>query len=619
MRPDRFSLRTTLLLSSLLLLLLCAVATELYLSPRLDAFLTRRIQDDLTRAALLISDRVAAGVRAAGDSTALSGAAWDSLADEAARLAGVRVTLIATDGRVAGDSDVETSAIGALENHAARPEVREALERQIGSATRFSETVRTKMAYVAVAWGTPVAGVVRVAAPLTEVERFAGQAKRLLLAGLLSGFAVAGLVASLAAPWISRPVENLARIARGIERAQPSAGMGGPRETDGVREASGAREAGGARESDGARGEVRSVARALDALVEDRTRVSEALRRERDLLSAVLEGMRDGVLVLDAERRIVMENAALHEFFLAGPETIGKTTLEAFRSPILESAIDEAVHGRREGAAEIELAGLKPRTLAVLAISIRPEPGGPLLAVFHDVTDLRRLETVRRDFVASASHELRTPVAAIRGAAEALEEAGLGASDEARAFAGIVRRHSEQLSRLVEDLLDLSRIEAGGLSLVTEPLDLAGPLESAAADFEEAGRARRIRIAVDAPAALPLALADRNALRQILRNLVDNACKYANEGGTVTLGARADGSVATVTVEDDGPGIEERHLPRLFERFYRIDVSRSRALGGTGLGLAIVKHLVETMGGRVLITSAVGRGTAIRFTLPLAG
>lgn len=277
-------------------------------------------------------------------------------------------------------------------------------------------------------------------------------------------------------------------------------------------------------------------------------RVSETLRRERDLLSAILEGMREAVLVLDSDRRILLANSALREFLLPGPDVVGKTTLEVL-PPSLEWAIGEAREGGREGACEVE-------------------------------------------------------------------GATLGVPDDARSFAEIIRRQAEQLSHLVDDLLDLSRIESGALALSPEPIDLGEALAAVAAHFEERARARSIRIAVAAGAAAPPALADRSALRHVLHNLVDNACKSADEGSVVTLRASADGASLAVSVEDTGPGIAPHHLLRLFERLYRVDPSRSRALGGTGLGLAIVKHLVEAMGGEVAVTSALGRGTTLRFTLP---
>jgi two-component system phosphate regulon sensor histidine kinase PhoR len=630
-RREAFTLRTRLLFASLGLVLISALATEAFLIPRFSSALRDQIRADLVFRAGLIADRVA-GPAATDDSAGgrdADLARWDALADRLGGVAGGRVTLIASDGRVLGDSHVALPTLPSVENHATRAEVREALGGRVGSATRLSETVGERMLYVAAPWGGPRGadsagadaaaggGAVRIGVSLGEVEKATNAARRLLLGGALFGIAAAAIRSSLAARWISGPIEELARIAERIDRGDLSTRI----RTGGGRELS-------------------RLGRTLEALVEDQTRVSEERRRERDLLSAILEGMREGILVLDGARRILSANSTLRGFFAAEPDLAGRTTLEAFRCLPLEEALTRGLSARDGFDCEFEVQG--PPRLVLLAhvrrISAASE--APLLAVLHDVTDLRRLETIRRDFVASASHELRTPVAAIRGSAEALEEEDLGLSPEAHVFAEIVRRHSEQLSHLVDDLLDLSRIESGAFRPATERIDARAVLEGAAGAFEEAARRRGMRLAVAVEAGIPALLADRRALEQVLHNLVDNATKYAREGAVVTLRARADAPGApagaapaapsaaamdaigpprapllTLSVEDDGPGIEERHLPRLFERFYRVEVSRSRALGGTGLGLAIVKHLVEAMGGTVSVDSAVGRGTTFRVTL----
>ncbi len=607
-RREAFALRTRLLLTSLGLVVVAAAVMDAFLIPRFSASLRDRVRADLSYRAGLIADRIDAP-DAAADSAALDPARWDALADRLGDVAGARVTLIASDGRVLGDSYVPLAALAGVENHAARSEVREALAGRTGSATRLSETLRQRMLYVAVPWGGSgaPAAVVRTGVTLVEVEKATAAARRLLIFGAVLGIAAAAILSSLAARWISAPVEELARIAERIDRGDLSTRI----------------------RAEGGRELVR-VGRTLEVLVEDLSRVSEARRRERDLLSAILDGMREGILVLDGSRRMLTANSALRGFFHAESDVIGKTTLEAFRCAPLEDAVGRGLVESEPMDREFAVEG--PRRVVLLAhirrVSAAEE--APLLAVFHDVTELRRLETVRRDFVASASHELRTPVAAIRGSAEALEEEDLGLPAEARVFAEIVRRHAEQLSHLVDDLLDLSRIESGAFRPAAERIDVRGILEGTAATFDDAAGRRGMRLAIEVEAETPVLFADRRALEQVLHNLVDNATKYARDGAVVTLRARAESPAApsaigpakaptlTLSVEDDGPGIEERHLPRLFERFYRVEVSRSRALGGTGLGLAIVKHLVEAMGGTVSVESAVGRGTTFRFTLPIA-
>jgi two-component system phosphate regulon sensor histidine kinase PhoR len=267
---------------------------------------------------------------------------------------------------------------------------------------------------------------------------------------------------------------------------------------------------------------------------------------------------------------------------------------------------------------EASLQGLKPLRLLVQAARIDKDEGG-LLLVFVDVTDLRRLESLRRDFVANVSHELRTPVTALRSAAETLRIAAMRDPEAAQRFLDIIERNAERLSRMVEDLLDLSRIESHQFRLNPTNLDLAEFSEHMLDMFQSRAEEKRIQMGIDLPAGLPRLRVDGRALEQVLVNLIDNAIKYCPAGSRIVLGAAATGARSvTVSVSDNGPGIEARHLPRLFERFYRVDAGRSRELGGTGLGLAIVKHLVEAMGGEVSVKSEVGKGSTFLFTVPRA-
>jgi two-component system, OmpR family, phosphate regulon sensor histidine kinase PhoR len=264
---------------------------------------------------------------------------------------------------------------------------------------------------------------------------------------------------------------------------------------------------------------------------------------------------------------------------------------------------------------EIEVGDLKPRRLLVHTSALRGEPGG-VLAVFVDVTDLRRLETLRRDFVANVSHELRTPITAVRSAAETLRRTRSAQPETADEFIDIIERQAQRLQQLVEDLLDLARIESRELRLKEEPVLIAPLAARVLALFREHASSRGIDFELQVPDDLPAARADRRALEQVLSNLIENAVKYCIERSAITLCATAQCGSLAIAISDQGPGIEPRHLPRLFERFYRVDEGRSREVGGTGLGLSIVKHLVEAMGGTVSVESTLGKGTTFLFTLP---
>jgi len=333
----------------------------------------------------------------------------------------------------------------------------------------------------------------------------------------------------------------------------------------------------------------------------------DELTEERDRLRGILAGMEEGVLLLDEQGHVALLNTALREMLLLGADAVGKTLLEAIRHAELKELVEHA----REGEAitgEIELEGLKPRRLLVRAAAL-PGATGQVFAVFVDVTEVRKLESLRRDFVANVSHELRTPVTAIRSAAETLQTAIPTDPQVLDQFIAILGRNAERLHGLVEDLLDLSRIESQKLKLVPEPLDVTLVFAQVLSLFRERADKKHVELVNAAPAGLSRLLADRRALEHVLTNLVDNAVKYCGENARVVLGAEEDAEEIRLLVADDGPGIEERHLPRLFERFYRVDAGRSRELGGTGLGLSIVKHLSEAMGGGVSVRSKPGAGT----------
>ncbi|WP_438020119.1 ATP-binding protein [Sorangium sp. So ce315] len=437
------------------------------------------------------------------------------------------------------------------------------------------------------------------------------RSRRPLLIGVGAVIVVAISVGAATTFFITRPIRRLTRFARAMSEGDLStrAPLRGS-------------------------GELRQLAHALNHLTSELSRAIAEVRTERDLLAGILDGMSEGVLVLDRDGRILLANRALRAMAALGEDVLGRSVIEATRNARLTEAIQLAGKRAEPVDVEVELGRTLPRRLLV-RVSRRKtparigrdardahgadhdgasaEPG--LIAVFHDVTDLRRLETIRTDFVANVSHELRTPVTAISTAAETLQLGALKDPQEAAEFVDVIDRHAKRLRHLVDDLLDLSKIEARSLRLSLADLDVAPAIEHVTRLLGDSARRRRITVTVDA-AALPPARCDRRALEQVLMNLLDNAIKYAGEGAHVTVKARSVDQQVTIAVADDGPGIPPHHLGRIFERFYRVDAGRSRDLGGTGLGLAIVKHLVELMNGSIEVESAIGRGT--RFTVRLA-
>jgi two-component system phosphate regulon sensor histidine kinase PhoR len=370
-----------------------------------------------------------------------------------------------------------------------------------------------------------------------------------------------------------------------------------------------------ARTDSSSQDELGELGQTLDHLAGSLAHTLGELRGERDLLQGILNGMQEGVLVLDGRGRFAAVNPALRDMLLLPAEVLGKRPLEVIRHAALQELIARAQRADEPVSAEIELTGMKPRVLLAQAARLR-EPGG-LLLVFFDVTELRRLESVRRDFVANVSHELRTPVTAVRSAAETLRTAASDPAALAR-FLDIIDRNAERLQHLVDDLLDLSRIESRQYRLHPEDVAIGAALQQITDPLRERAEKKRISLRVDVGPEVPPVHADRRALQQVVTNLIDNAIKYCGDGCEVVARASPGASEVRILVSDNGPGIEAKHLPRLFERFYRVDLGRSRDQGGTGLGLSIVKHLVEAMGGRVNVESAPGRGSSFSFTLPRA-
>ena len=369
-------------------------------------------------------------------------------------------------------------------------------------------------------------------------------------------------------------------------------------------------------------GDIGRLGDALNHVAKDLSGSLAALRVERDLLAGILDGMGEGVLLVGRDERIVLANQALRAMARIGDDAVGRLVLEAIRNAALKEALDDARAGGEPVAREIELGRVPPRRLLVRASRLPAQDGSSkprgVIAVFHDVTDLRRLETIRTDFVANVSHELRTPVTAISIAAETLLGGALADPADAAEFVGVIDRHALRLRHLVDDLLDLSKLEAKGYRLALADLDLGVVVAHTAALLEEPARRRRMTVTIEPMADLKIH-ADRRAVEQVVMNLLENAIKYAGEGAHVALRATMREGHVELAVADDGVGIPAAHLGRLFERFYRVDAGRSRELGGTGLGLSIVKHLVELMGGSIHVESEPARGACFTIRFQPAG
>ena len=509
----------------------------------------------------------------------------------AGRATGTRVSLIAADGSVIADSDVSPEALAGVENHAQRPEVAEALAGRVGRDQRRSVTVGRPFLYLAV----PVAGgALRLAADSARVEAEVSSLSRALVVAGAAGLALAAALAGGFATLLTRRVQELRSVVKAIAAGDLTQRLPW-------------------RSGD----ELGAIANAIDDMAEQLRRRLEQAGDEQARLRAVLQGMVEGVLVLDRNGRVILANPRLRELFGAWSAVEGRPALEVIRRADVETALGEAVRSAEPVVREVQLSAGGGRHLEMHAV--RFPSHGPLLgtvAVFHDVTEIHRLEGVRRDFVANVSHELRTPLTAIRGFAETLRGSDLSV-EQRRQYLDVILRHADRLTALIEDLLELSRIEGGTRSLALEPVDAAGLARDLMQDLKPRLDAGRLQGEVRAETA-PRALADRRALEQVLLNLLDNAIKYSEPGGRIEL--RVSGSAAGVRIDvsDTGIGIPESDRARIFERFYRVEKARSRDLGGTGLGLAIVKHLVQAQEGEVFVVSGEGQGTTFTLRLPAA-
>ena len=520
----------------------------------------------------------------------------DDLVDRAGRSTQTRLTVVSMNGTVLGDTSASGEALQAIENHAGRPEVRDALSLGEGTNERLSNTTHERQLYVAVQIRHEgrLLGVARASLSLARIEMRVSQLQRSLSLALLSVL----VLASGLAWWLSRPLaEPMSRVLEGAQAM--------------------ARGDLGKRIREDRDDEFGQLARVLNQAAFGIQEQFAAATRERARFSAVLAAMEDGLLAVDHKGIVLLANDALaRSHNLAG--ATGTHYLEVFRQAEIGALIDQVLTSGQRRTAEIDLAG-SGRSFVLVGVPFPASPGEPHGAVitFNDVSERRRVDRIRRDFVANASHELRTPLTSIRGFVEALEDGGLEEPETAKRFLSRIRANADRMASLVDDLLALSRLESGAQPPSLEPLDCGAVATDVVASFAEVAARKSITLdSVQAPtAAVP---GDGDRLRRILEHLVDNALKYTPDGGRVTVRVAPEGAGVVVSVEDSGPGIGPEHLPRLFERFYRVDTARSRELGGTGLGLSIVKHLAESMGASVSVASEPGQGSRFETHLPPA-
>jgi len=516
----------------------------------------------------------------------------DPLAKHWAGLLGTRVTIIGSDGTVLGESHANRPQ---MDNHLRRPEVQQALATGQGKTIRFSQTEGYKMMYVAVPArsASQVVGIVRVALSIAQVEAQVGALRQAILGAMLPATLVAILLALFIAERTARPVHWLTQVAQRLARGDL-----------------------GARLVPTTRDEVGQLTRAFNAMADHLQEQVTTLATERGRLAGVLEHMADGVIITDSEGQVQLINPAAARLLGTDQvDALGRSLAQVVRRYQL---IDLWQRSRERGDEQAQAVEIEQRGLFLQAIvtPLREDGRRGYLLILQDLTRLRRLETVRRDFVSNISHELRTPLASIKALVDTLRDGALADPPAAQHFLDRMEVEVDALTQMVQELLELSRIESGQVPLSLRAVavaDVVGPpVERLRPQAERAG----LILAVDLPSDLPLVLGDAERLQQVMTNLVHNAVKFTPAGGQVTISAQGGPDEVVISVRDTGVGIPPADLPRIFERFYKVDRARSR--GGTGLGLAIAKHIVQAHGGRIWAESREGKGSTFYFSLPVA-
>ena len=584
-----------------------AAILDVMLSGAWESSMRSEIERNLTQKTLLFAHRVEI------DRT-------HSLAEIAAQegqAAGARATVIDASGRVLADSESNPAD---MENHGARPEFAAALTGKTGETQRRSATLGVPFLYVAV----PVSGgAVRLAYPLSDVEAVQAQVRRRLLWGSALALFIALVIAASASVWTSRRLERIVDVAARIEQGDLHA-----------------------RVEDSPLDEIGRVAAAIDKTAGQVERSFAAVRSSQRQLETLLNSMQDAVIAISSDGLVQWANQPMDRL-IPQHTRLNAPVVETIRDPDFLAAVKEATTTKQ--VKTTRATSIVPGR--AYDVTAAPLPDGGAVAVLRDLTETERVEKTRRDFIANVSHELRTPLTSIQGYSETLLDLSSENNDSHREFLEIIRKNAARMARLTEDLLTLARVESGETRFETEPVPPIELLHDAEESFREIARSQEVELQIvgeqniggqnmgepDADQetenartnaanttveSLPSVRADREAIHQVFSNLIDNAMKYGRSGARILLGARPAKRGIEFGVEfyvqDFGAGIASEHLPRLFERFYRVDKARSRESGGTGLGLAIAKHIVLAHGGSIRAESELGHGSTFLFTLPTA-
>ncbi len=578
------SIRWRIAVAFAALLVVCIGGLSIYLSHFFRDTYVKSLRGQLTDQAKLVGD--------AGEPYFTGGGteSLDALAKRLGEQIDARVTIIAGDGTVLGDSEEED--ITAMDNHSGRPEVIEAIAAGTGSDVRRSETLHRDMMYVAavIAPDGDTVGVARVSLPLTKINAAMGHINVVIALGAFIAAALGILLALQITRITIEPVKKLTSISKDMAEGNLNQQMVAT-----------------------SRDEVGDLARAFNRMAAKLKEAMTLVTAERDRMAIVLESMSDAIFVVDGEGRVTMTNKSAEKVLQVPRDAVtGRHLIEVVRDHEIDALLQQCLKTRTQQTGLVELRS-KRQFLGVIATPFQEDNG--CLLLIQDLTELRKLETVRRDFITNLSHELRTPVTSLKALAETLHEGAVDQPSVARDFVGKMNVEVDRLAQMVQEMGDLSRIESGEAPLKRSPVNMAAvaarSVDRLRAQADRAG----LHVILEIASGLPSVSADEARIEQVLVNLIHNAIKFTAPGGRIGVTAKTDGDKLTVSVSDTGVGISADDLPRVFERFYKVD--KARAGGGTGLGLAIAKHVVEAHGGRIWVESVEGRGATFSFSIPV--
>ncbi len=562
-----------------------------YFTAHLRSFLEQDLQNNLKREIILSKRFIEAHIDAHHTVEAPQVLAHQIGAD-----LGVEAMIISADGVVLGDSQLSQDELSKAENYAGHQEVKDAWHAGFGVSRRYSNELKKYVFYIAIPFrGQHALGILRFAQPFPDVDFIDTGLGKMIIFSLFLVFLLSIGFTYLMTRIVSQPLREMASIAKAMADGDFS-------------------------KKPSVRGhdEVGELAMAITHMSQQICNKINDVEGEKAKIDAVLASMFEGIMVVDEKGVVLLMNPSLRKLFFIDISPEGRRAVEIIRNSVVADMADKLLKGaERFISQEILIAFPEEKMLKVNGVVIRAlDKLEGAVFVFHDITELRRLEKMRQDFVANVSHELRTPVASIKGYAETLLQGAMDDKAALKEFLNTIYQNSDRLVNLINDLLDLARIQSGRMNITPVAIAVEPVIHRCLSILEKTVQDKALTVHVQMPEGIPLVMADEARLSQVVLNLLDNAVKYTTDGGNITIKAVAGEKMVQFDVIDNGIGIPEEDLPRIFERFYRVDKSRSRDLGGTGLGLSIVKHIVYVHGGEVWASSILGQGTTFSFTLP---